>query len=220
MSICSIPPELQSHILLFLEIDDQVVAAETCSLWHQLLFSKTAQARRYVKSENPDSTLASIHQLLIPADQYKLSCTIQNGDVLSYKLLSIRDGGDSTNYDIKNISASAFLDEPPLGRRGQAEAGENPPLRGSMHIIHSPERSTMHRVQCANTATIRELITSFVNGAQSEMKEAEVRTDLLQEVVVSLQEVLDIDWRKPGFPLIVTHCFLGKISSVIQPNEG
>ncbi|RVD82150.1 uncharacterized protein DFL_006584 [Arthrobotrys flagrans] len=107
-----------------------------------------------------------------------------------------------SNYDIKDISASAFLDEPPLGRLEDQGGNNEECPKPESSVKGSPERSTLHRIQCGNTATIKELITSFVKSVQSEMKEAEVRTDLLQEVVFSLNETVELDWRRPTPALI------------------
>ncbi|KAK6504594.1 hypothetical protein TWF481_006533 [Arthrobotrys musiformis] len=219
MSICDLPPEIHSSILSYLvDIDDEIAATETFSLWRRLLFTKASRGRRYVPSDDPRSPLPPIHKLLATGHRFRLSCTVRYGNVESYRLLFIPPEAEEnyfSNYGTKDISTSWFLDEPPLGLAVSRGEGSEEPLQtgpgiqGSMYLIDRTGVIGLQRIECQNITTIKELITVFVKNAQSHMNGAGVRTDLLQEVVFSLNEVTRLDWRT--LTLILNHILVGKV---------
>ncbi|KAK6360113.1 hypothetical protein TWF730_006266 [Orbilia blumenaviensis] len=221
MSILNLPSELHSHILSYLfEIRDQIVAAETCSLWRDLLLTRPAQLGRY-KSSEKNGALPPTHKLLLPADKYRLSCTVQNGTVQCYRLSfthrrTENDDDKTSHYNTKDISNSAFLDEPPVGFLdsrdpeyfGETELG----ITGSMCIFYEARTSGLQDIECPNTTTVKDLIHGFVKNAQFYMEEGGVQTDSLQEVVFSLYELTKFDRERKPLPAFVTsHVFAGMV---------
>ncbi|KAK6330777.1 hypothetical protein TWF718_002977 [Orbilia javanica] len=125
-NILLLPTELQSQILLALSIVDQVSASETCTLWKEILLSKSSLQTRYPSSDN--IAIPPIHQLLggpILSDNYPsnyLRCVVntKTWNITAYEIGPYGKPGYERTHEWRQemlndgpsyITQSKFLDE-------------------------------------------------------------------------------------------------------------
>ncbi|KAF3936523.1 hypothetical protein ABW19_dt0207166 [Dactylella cylindrospora] len=128
--IPNLPHELQTHILSFLPISDQIIARGVCSTWDRIIKSKTLLRTRYapnvVPPPDPDygHEIPSLHLLLIDRRENshttRLQCRVEKGELKSVYLHRWMLQGyiptwmtaDKPKHESFNIINNPVLDEP------------------------------------------------------------------------------------------------------------
>ncbi|KAK6535659.1 hypothetical protein TWF694_011913 [Orbilia ellipsospora] len=108
--ILHIPPELQIQIFSYLPFSDQINIASVCTLWYNLLKTRSILRTRYL-DRSPGSIPENMHRLLsYDGNTGRFGCILQSGRVQEYFI----ENTISQKYrdDYRKVTESPFLDEP------------------------------------------------------------------------------------------------------------
>ncbi|KAF3932509.1 hypothetical protein ABW20_dc0100058 [Dactylellina cionopaga] len=114
--ILTLPAELQIQILSHLPFIDQFTAAKVCTLWSDLLKTKSLLRTRYIEPlpEGSSKTLLGMHRLFrfyqdVPS---WFGFTVQSGEVKGYFVSALTPIGVAEPIKFESIANSQFLDDP------------------------------------------------------------------------------------------------------------
>ncbi|EPS44172.1 hypothetical protein H072_1829 [Dactylellina haptotyla CBS 200.50] len=118
MTITSLPVEIQSQILSYLPVSDQISTSQAYPLWREIIINSTsAPPGRY--ASYTDSDLPSIHTLL--QGHVRFGFTYKDGDITSFRFMGLEEEKNQQDYGEWEWGQDEFLPDDSISIPNAAE---------------------------------------------------------------------------------------------------